>query len=157
MRLRAPRVTVVLLAVAGCGADDLPPPAEACTAAPEGIVKAVGAAPRPVVLPDGSRLQECIERAMSDADLQTVGATFSSAAELLRERMRAGATSDGVAASRGLGYLVGATRKGGSQTNGVLLELVRRIESTAGRALEDVGREGLTAFKAGERAGEASG
>jgi len=61
------------------------------------------------------------------------------------------------AASRQLGYLVGATRRGGKATNGVLAELVRRIESTAGRGLDDVGPDGLRAFTEGERAGAAQG
>ena len=83
--------------------------------------------------------------------------TFSRAAERLRVQMRSGRVAEAVAASRSLGYLVGATRKGGSQTNGVLAELVRRVESTAGRALEDVGDAGVAAFNEGERAGEELG
>jgi hypothetical protein len=156
VRLRAlPAALLVplLAASAGCGSRDLPPPAAACTSAPAKLTAALRTAPRPVVLEDGSSLSQCVERATSDADLQTVGATMSRAADRLRVRMR----TDDHGAPVALGYLVGAMRKGGGRTNGVLLELVRRVEATAGQGLDELGPAGRAAFFRGLKAGEASG
>lgn len=150
MRLRW---VVAAAAVAGCGASGVPPPSPACLESPDAVLAALEQTP--VALPDGTTLSECIDRSRSDGELQSVGVAFSRAAERLRTAMRD--APDEVPPSRRLGYLVGATRKGGSKTNGVLAELVRRIESTAGRALDDVGPEGQRAFAAGEKAGGSTG
>jgi hypothetical protein len=156
VRLRAlPAALVVplLAASAGCVSRDRPPPAAACTGGPDTVAAALRTAPRRVVLEDGSTLSQCVERATSDADLQTIGAAMSRAADRLRLRMRTGDHGAPVA----LGYLVGAMRKGGGRTNGVLLELVRRVEATAGQGLDEVDAAGRAAFTRGLRAGEASG
>lgn len=134
----------VALAAAGCGGADgeaLPP---ACQEGPDAVVSALRAAPQPVLLADGTALSACVSAAAgSDADLQAVGLTLSSAAERLV------AEGDAVA----LGYLVGAARRGSEATAGIALELVRRLESSA-RQVTGADR---AALREGLRAGEASG
>ena len=57
----------------------------------------------------------------------------------------------------GLGYLVGAARRGAARTNGIRAELARRVESSA-RVLADGGGPAVAAaLQRGVRAGEATG
>ena len=62
----------VALAAAGCGEEDRPLPA-ACASGPGPAVRALDTAPGPVRLAGGTKLSSCVERARSDADMQTVG------------------------------------------------------------------------------------
>ncbi len=134
--------------LAGCGGQAPTPIADGCTASAEGIVAALAKAPGPVVLEDGSLLSRCIADGLDDGELQTVGIAFSRAAETLR----ASARTDPDAALR-LGYLTGVTQKGAARTNGVMLELVRRIEVTAGRTQEEATPEAARALQRGLTAG----
>ena len=132
------------LVAAGCGGaggETLP---LGCQEGPDAIVAALRAAPEPVTLADGTPLSACVSAAAgSDADLQSVGLTLSSAAERL--------VADGDAV--GVGYLVGAARRGSEATAGIALELVRRLESSA----RQVTGPDRAALREGLRAGEASG
>ncbi len=135
MGCRAVAAALALVAgvlAAGCGGTAPTPLADGCTAGPEGIQRALRRAPRPVVLEDGSPLSRCVADGLDDGELQTVGIAFSRAAENLAEPAR----TDPAAALQ-LGYLAGVTRKGAARTNGVMAELVRRIELTAGRLGDD--------------------
>lgn len=143
---------VLVLTAAGCGGPGPTPIADGCTASAQGVVKALGKAPGAVVLEDGSPLSRCVADGLDDAELQTVGTTFSHAAELLRTR----ATTDPASALQ-LGYLAGVTRKGAARTNGVSAELVRRIEVVAGRAEEGATPEAARALERGVAAGERRG
>lgn len=135
------------MVASGCGATSAPLSA-ACTGGQQTIRRALRSAPRPVRLPDGSRLSQCIRTGTDQADLMDVGASFTSVADALRDRAR---EQRDVAAAVQLGYLVGATRKGAGRTNGVMAELQRRIELVGGRlqdevpALADAVQRGLTA------------
>ena len=150
---RPARAAVALLLVAaGCGGTSPTPLADGCTANPEGIVRALATAPGPVVLEDGSPLSRCVADGTDDGELQTVGITFSGAAE----RLRASAERDPDAALQ-LGYLVGVTQKGAARTNGVMAELVRRIEIVAGRTADDASPAAQRALQEGLRAGAADG
>lgn len=140
------------LLAAGCGGTAPTPLAEGCTASPERIVQALRTAPEAVVLEDGSPLSRCVTDGTDDGELQTVGIAFSSAAERLRET----AESDPAAALQ-LGYLVGVTQKGAARTNGVMAELVRRIEIVAGRTSENASPEAEKALRVGLAAGAAVG
>ena len=140
------------LGLAACG-DEKTTLSAGCTEGPQAIERALNAAPGRVALPDGTPLSHCVRDARSDAELQTVGLSLSAAADHLFARAEDGDADAGLA----LGYLAGAARRGGARTNGVGLELVRRLELRAGRLMgEDataVGaavRRGLTA---GERRG----
>ena len=136
------------LSATGCGGQAPTPLADGCTANPDGIVKALATAPGPVVLEDGSPLSRCVSDGLDDGELQTVGIAFSRAAERLRET----AETDPAAALR-LGYLVGVAQKGAARTNGVMAELVRRIEVVAGRTSDDASPAAQRALQEGLAAG----
>ena len=111
----------------GCGGSDSSDGVPvACVESSAAIERALAAAPDEVTLGDGTRLSQCVAQASSDADLQTFGGLATAVAERLEQR----AAADTAAALQ-LGYLVGATRRGARTTNGVMLELVRRIERSA--------------------------
>lgn len=130
---------------AGCGSDPEPLP-PACSGAPENVLAALARAPGPVALADGTLLSDCVARASDDAELQMVGFALTPVAD----RLAARASSD---AALQLGFLVGAVRRGADDSNGVSLELVRRIESRV--RYEDPAL--LDAAERGARAGEEHG
>jgi hypothetical protein len=151
MSRRAVALASLALAAApfGCGDDKHPLPA-ACVTGVRPVTQALGRAPGPVRLAGSTKLSTCVARARSDADIQTVGIVFTRAADEL-----AGSLDRSDRSALQLGYLIAAVRKGARHTNGVHLELVRRVEQTIGlhgpppprRALFDRG------LAAGERTG----
>lgn len=143
-----PAVAALALAAAGCGGQAPKPLADGCTASPDALVETLRTAPGPVLLEDGARLSRCVADGTDEGELQTVGIAFSRAAERLRET----AETDPEAALR-LGYLVGATQKGATRTNGVMAELVRRIEVAAGRTSDDATPAAQRALERGLEAG----
>ena len=147
------RVLALLAAVAlaACGATTTPLD-EACLGSAGTIERALARAPRPVTLPSGTRLSQCVANARSDADLQNAGAVLTRAADHLSAQARAG---DAGAALR-LGYLVGAARRGAERTAGIHAELQRHIERAAA-VLDDAGARVAGALARGQRAGEATG
>ena len=74
-----------------------------------------------------TRLSECVRLAQADADVQTLGASYTRAADDLARR-----TSASSQAALQLGYLIGAARRGARHTTGIHVELVRRLEQTPG-------------------------
>jgi hypothetical protein len=148
------RVLALLAAasLAACGATADPPLDEACMSDAGAIEHALTRAPRPVTLPSGTRLSQCVSNARSDADLQTAGAVLTRAADHLSAQAR---TGDADAALR-LGYLVGATRRGAQRTSGIHAELQRHIERSAA-GLDGTGARIAAALADGQRAGEATG
>ena len=138
------------LTAAGCSTQDPEPVPAACIESREAIAAALQAAPRAVTLADGTRLSQCIERARTDAELQTLGIVVTGVADDLALHAR----DDPRAAAR-LGYLIGAARDGARRTNGVALELARRLEQTA--TLDGAPAAIHAALQAGLRAGEATG
>lgn len=130
-RLAAALVPLAACATAGCGPGPTPL-ADGCTGDGRSVDRALVAAPRRVALPDGTALSRCIADGTDDAEMQEVGITFHRTAERLYDRLDRGDRGAAVE----LGYLVGATRRGAARTNGVMAELVRRIELVAGRALD---------------------
>ena len=136
----------------GCGQATPTPLADGCTASPEAIQQALKKAPGPVTLEDGSPLSRCVADGLDDGELQTVGITFSHAAENLMGRAR----TDPAAAFQ-LGFLTGVTRKGAARTNGVMTELVRRIEATAGRLGDEATPAARSALARGMAAGRRLG
>ena len=139
----------VAFAAAGCGDEDRPLPA-ACASGPVPTVRALATAPGPVRLAGGTKLSSCVERARSDADIQTVGTVLTRTADVLARAMD---RSDEAALQ--LGYLIGAVRKGARHTNGIHQELVRRVEQAIG--LDGPPARRRAAFDRGLAAGERSG
>ena len=143
-------LATMLLGSAGCGDDD-PELSALCTADARTLERALESAPAAVRLRDGTRLSDCVSRARSDSELQTAGLVISTAADHLLLR----AQNDPRAATA-LGYLVGAVRRGAGRTNGIHLELARRMDQTAAQ-LDQVSSETSAALRKGLRAGQASG
>jgi hypothetical protein len=137
------------LATLGCGRDESPPP-PGCADAAQGLA-ALRKAPGAARLANGAALSECVERAFSDGDLQSVGSAFTAMAD----RLAAEAASSDAAALR-MGYLVGATRKGAAHTSGIHAELVRRLEQAT--LLDDAAPASRqAAYRRGLAAGRARG
>jgi hypothetical protein len=139
----------VALAAAGCGEEDRPLPA-ACASGPGPAVRALHAAPDPVRLAGGTKLSSCVERARSDADIQTVGSVLTRTADAL-----AGEMDRSDQAALRLGYLIGSVRKGARHTSGIHRELVRRVEQTIG--LDGAPPPRRAAFERRLAAGERTG
>jgi hypothetical protein len=139
-RCLAPLAVAALLVAAGCGEEDTAL-APACTDGADAVVAALERAPQPVRLADGTRLSECVDRARTDIELQSLGTVLTAAAERLADERRAVA----------LGYLVGAARRGARHNSGVSIELVRRLENAGTRLGDD------PALQRGLNAGEAGG
>lgn len=137
----------------GCGGTAATPIADGCTADATALVQTLAPAPQPVTLADGTPLSRCISDGTDDAELQAVGLAWSRAAEQLALT----ADRDTGAAAR-LGYLIGAARKGAARTEGVMSELVRRMESIAGGGLTDRSTpEARRALRDALAAGQATG
>jgi hypothetical protein len=147
MRRSGVLLALVAASVAGCGqqAQSIPP---ACAQDAAAIERALTRAPGAVTL-DGTRLSDCVSGATDDSDLQDFGMVVTQVAEDLSER----GTGDPAAALQ-LGYLVGATRRGAARTNGIHLELARRLERS-GASIET--GPSLRALDRGLAAGERSG
>jgi hypothetical protein len=112
---------VLAVLATGC-AEEQPPLPPACGDGPGVVRKALAKAPGDVRLYDGTLLSDCVAKASTDAELQLVGYGLTPVADALAS------TSTERAATQ-LGFLVGAARRGGSSSNGVQAELVRRLES----------------------------
>lgn len=116
---------LALLGLAGCG--ERTPPSQACIQAqPADVLQALRHAPAHVALADGTPLSQCVRRTLDDARLQALGATLTTAADTLAQRMR---TSD--AAAFQLGFLIGATDRGAAQAAGFQGDLADRIAGAA--------------------------
>jgi hypothetical protein len=141
--------SVLVLSGPGCGqsAVSVPP---ACLNGAQDLERALAGAPGPVALTDGTPLSRCVADATSEGDLQNVGAVFSQAADDLAR----GAARDPATALR-LGYLIGATRRGGAHDQGISAELVHRVEQSAN--IERRGAEMDAALHRGLVAGQRDG
>jgi hypothetical protein len=117
---------LLALALAACGGSK-PLPDGCRTMTVADVLHALQRAPDTVTIADGTRISTCVGRAIGDADLQTVGATLTTAADRLARRM---ARSDAVALQ--LGYLIGATERGAATTPGVQAELAQRMRAAPG-------------------------
>jgi hypothetical protein len=134
---------------AGCGSDDAKPPA-ACSAGARLVLGALRAAPGRVAMSDGTLISTCVRRSLGQADAQNLGFTYVAAAN---SEARLVAHRDAAAVQ--LGFLVGAVRRGAGKTNGVQLELVRRLEQVAGVGGPPGARR--AAYRRGVAAGEDHG
>ena len=155
-RVAMAAVLSAALALAGCGGEQAALSA-GCTEDDGSVVAALEGAPDEVALADGTRLSDCVADGLDDADLQNIGITYHRAAERLRDQAQEGSGPAAQDAAMRLGYLVGATRKGASGTNGVMAELQRRIENVAGRYTDRATPAGRSALERGLAAGERLG
>jgi hypothetical protein len=114
----------IALALGGCSKQDDDPAPVGCKEGAESIEAALARAPARVEV-GGTPLSACFARGSDSAELQQVGASFVTVATRLA--LEAKGAPDGPAALR-LGYLVGATRRGVAETQGIHDELRRRIE-----------------------------
>jgi len=138
--------------VGACGAGDPPPLDAVCTSSPDVIEHALDRAPAPVTLGDGHapvgvRLARAQRRGAPDR---------RRGPDPCGRRPRRRAQHGDPQAAVGLGYLVGAARRGAKRTAGIHAELQRRVESSA-RVLADGGPDVARALQRGVRAGEATG
>lgn len=129
-----------LFVLAGCSRDHEANLPDVCTSDSGAFARALRTAPDPVRV-DGVALSQCLAKDSAQDDVQVVGFLLLEAAQRLHDERRA----------LPLGYLVGAVRRGAQQSQGIHLELVRRIEQ------EGAPFEGSRAFITGERAGRTSG
>jgi hypothetical protein len=136
-------------AVAACTRNDPALPA-ACRDGSAAVARALRAAPGDVTLRGGTRLSTCLQRADSDAELQEVGLSYTSVASDL-----AGQVPRSNAAAVQLGYLVGAAQKGADRTQGVGLELARRLAQEIGIGGPPAARK--AAYQRGLAAGKRTG
>lgn len=117
---------VAVACTSGCGGGQDPPPT-ACSDGARTVLGALQRAPGDVSLEDGTLISTCVRRSLDTGQIQTLGFTYLAAANSELQLMR---HSDGAALQ--LGFLVGAVRRGANKTNGVQLELVRRLDQVAG-------------------------
>ena len=144
-------LAALAMAAAGCGSSTPAPVSPLCVQDGRGILRALGRAPAPVTLRDGTRLSDCVAHAQSDADLQNFGVLITRLADDLAERARRDPRQ-----AVELGYLIGAARRGSARTNGVSAELEHRLESAvrrAGLTSDAINRALQRGLTAGERTG----
>lgn len=134
--LARPLATAVALALlAGCGEEE-PLPQSCVQARPADVLDALGRAPGSVVaLADGTLLSACIDRAESDAELQSLGISLVAVADALGAQVE----EDPQAAFR-LGFLLGAAERGAGPTGGTQAELVQRLEQAVAFRTDDPAR-----------------
>jgi hypothetical protein len=146
--------TQPILAVAFCAASLLSACGDDAGALPDGcgdgdqILRSLRSAPGSVRLGD-ARLSDCFQKNASGDELQLVGASFVDAASRLSTRARR--HPDGRAALE-LGYLEAAAHRGGSRTQGIHDELLRRLDQELGAV-----NTRTRAYRRGKRAGAAAG
>lgn len=148
VRLAPLAAAIAMLVASSCSQEERAELPTACKTGPAAVERALAAAPGEVRI-DGTPLSRCLQRRSDQADVQQVGATFVTVAGRLAAVARA--RPDGPEAVR-LGYLMGAARRGGGRTQGIHLELLRRLDQEL-----TVVDTGSAAFRRGERAGRERG
>jgi hypothetical protein len=151
------RIAIALLALgvlAGCGQPSDTTPV-ACLEGEGAYLKALDKAPGEVKLRDGTLISECLGENQQAGDLATVGTALVAVATKLNAQARAEPGGD---ANLQLGYLLGAAERGAAKTDGIHVELVRRLTAAARYSPDNqpppaaflrVYREGFDAGQAG--------
>jgi hypothetical protein len=153
-RVLALCVLALAVVAAGCGQPNDTTPV-ACLEGEGAYLKALDAAPGEAKLRGETLISECLAENQQAGDLATVGTALVGVATKLNTEARAKPGGD---ANLQLGYLLGAAERGASQTDGIHVELIRRL-TTAARYSPDnrptsatflrVYREGFDAGQAG--------
>ena len=145
----AAALVLAALALTGCSRSDGPAPSPECTVGPREVAGALRAAPGDVRLGDGTAISDCVRRARSDADLQTIGLVLTRVAEDLEDRARSTPR-----AALELGYLIGAARRGAPSDSALQAELVHRLERSAAIRMSPAAERALAeGIRAGEQRG----
>jgi hypothetical protein len=137
----------VVVVLAGCGGESKPP--AGCSSGARTVLGALQRAPGDVTV-DGALISTCVRRSLGMGQIQTLGFTYVAVAN---NELRRIPRSE--AAALQLGFLVGAVRRGANKTNGVQLELLRRIEQVAG--VDGPPGPRAAAYRRGMAAGEDHG
>ncbi|HWW66349.1 MAG TPA: hypothetical protein VNY83_00055 [Solirubrobacterales bacterium] len=135
MRQRAAIAAAALavLAAAGCGSTDETTPV-ACLAGAGAYLRALHDAPGEAKLGGKVPIGECLPQNQKAGELATVGTAMVAAATRLNAEARA---DPGGHANLQLGYLLGAAQRGADATNGIHLELIRRLSAAARYSLDN--------------------
>ncbi len=115
------------LVAVGCGSADGTTPV-ACLEGAGVYLRALRAAPGEAKLGGKVPIGECLPQNQKAGELATVGTAMVSAATKLNAEARA---DPGGAANLQLGYLLGAAQRGADATNGIHVELIRRLSAAA--------------------------
>lgn len=118
----------VLVALTGCGSDDLPETPAACLAPAGSYLRALEDAPGDVRLDGTTPISSCLVEDQASGALQTVGKSIVDAATQLNGEVLRDPKPETIVR---LGYLVGAVQEGASGTAGIHQDLVLRLDSAA--------------------------
>ena len=118
---------LVALLAAGCGAADDTTPV-ACLKGAGSYLRALGDAPAEAKLGGEATIGECLPQNQKAGELATVGTAMVVTATRLNAEARA---DPGGAANLRLGYLLGAAQHGADATNGIHVDLIRRLSAAA--------------------------
>jgi hypothetical protein len=146
---------IAALTASSCGTrNDMTP--IACLEGESVYLQALKRAPETVKLRDETPIGECLVDNQKAGDLATVGTALVGTATKLNAQARA---EPGGEANLQLGYLLGAAERGGSQTDGIHAELIRRLTAAARYSPDNrpLPPAFLHAYREGFDAGEAHG
>lgn len=121
------------LAAAGCGGPGDSTPV-ACLEGTGAYLKALEQAPGEVKLSGETPIGDCLAPNQQGGDLATVGVAMVTAATRLNSEARA---NPGGGANVQLGYLVGAAKRGADGTEGIHVDLIRRLVVAARYSPDD--------------------
>lgn len=143
------------LFLAGCSGNDDSTPV-ACLEGAGAYERALTEAPGEVLLDGETPISECFVRNQSSGDLVRVGEAMIETATRLNAEARA---EPGGEANLQLGYLLGAAARGAEESEGIHVDLVRRLTVAARYApgKEPLSREFLATYREGFDAGRTGG
>lgn len=119
-------VLSTLPAACGDGGEETTP--VACLEGAGPYLRALESARRPVRLPGGVAISDCLTENQGAGDLTRVGAILLRVTTTLNAEARSARPA---AATVRLGYLIGAVDRGAERTGGIHAELARRLEGAA--------------------------
>lgn len=126
-RLLAFCLIALAVGALGCGKPDDSTPV-ACLEGSETYLQGLKAAPGEVRLDGETPISDCLVENQKGGELATVGTAMVNAATQLNAEARA---EPGGEANLQLGYLLGAAEHGAEETEGIHVELIRRLSAAA--------------------------